>query len=353
MGRTAFTRMGFEQGSAWGTEVALGANDGLWPESLDVARANLRLFEDPSLTGNPNMNKGDVGERSFEGTLVLPWRYGYGCPKLAALMLGTAETPAGGGPYTHALPFADRLTKFLTLAWSVVQNSSTTRYDSVPSAMIEEITFLAERGEPGRITARLLGCAMLRDAGTNGSSQIAALTQPDQRQPVLGTDGVVRLNAQGGGSLGSGDVLKPDMVAISIRRVLSRDWKMDSALGTQMSQPVEVDRPEIRLELGFPGLGGAGSFASDPDEFMDAFEAETEKKADVTFTLDSNNIWLFQLPRLQVVEQPPRHVPNTGRYPHRVVMRGLVATAAPTGMSGITQPVVLTVTDQLSGAYTT
>lgn len=350
MGRVAFSRFGIEQGSTWGTEVAVGANDGLWPESLDISRASFELFEDPSLTGNPNMNKGDVGRQIFEGALVLPWRYGYNIPRLAAFALG-ADSISGVGPFAHAMAFQDRLTKFLSLAWRVQQNSSTPRFDSVPSAMIEEITFIAERGQPGRVTLRLLGSNKARDGGVNGSTQIDALTQPDQIQPILGTDGVVRLNAQGGGALGSGDVLKPDMVAISIRRSLARDHKMDSALGTKMSQPVEVDRPEIRLELGFPGLGGTGSFASDPDEFMDAFEGETEKKADVTFTLASTNIWLFQLPRLQVVEDPPRHVPATGRYPHRVVLRGLVASAAPTGMAGITQPVVLTVTDQLSAAY--
>lgn len=351
MGRVAFTKMGMEQGATWGTEVALGASDQIAPLGLEVSRANRAFHEDPSLLGSVWGNPGQVGAKAFEGTLRLRARYGHNCPKLMALALGEAETPGGGGPYTHALNAQNRLAKFLTLAWQAVVNASTTVYCSVPSCMVEEAMLSLRDGEPGVLSLGLVGNKLERDAGTNGSTQFGNLTLPDSDAFILPTDGVLRLNAQGGTTLGSGDALKFTAVDIRVRRVLSRDFKVEGS--GALAQPVDSEVGEITLTVEGPGLGAASSFASAPDEWMDRFEAETELKADLTLTKDSNNIWKFEFPRLQVVEMPPMSLPESGRYPLRVVMRGLVAASAPTGMAGVTQPMKLTVTDQLSGAFLT
>lgn len=349
MGRAAYTTAGIEQGSTWGTEIALGALDQIATFGVDVSRANRRFDPDPSLLGSGWGNAGTAGVRAFEGTMRLRARYGDNVPKLMAFALGTVDVPSGGGPYTHPMAISDRLTKFFTLAWKLVANASTTIYASVPSCMIEETTIRFSGEEPGEITLGLVGNKLERDAGTNGSTQFGNLTRRDSSTPILPTDGVFRLNAASGATLGSSDVLKFNTVEIRFRRPLSRDFKVD---GTgALAQPVESDVAEVMLTLEGPGLGATSSFASDPDEWQDRFEANTELKADLTFTKDSNNIWAFQFPRLQVVEMPDMTLPDAGRLPLRVVMRGLIASSAPTGMSGVTQPVKLTVTDQVSGAY--
>lgn len=348
MGRVAFTKMGLEQGSTWGTEVALGANDQIAPLDLQPVRVRKEFLDDPSLLGSPWGNAGQIGASAFEGTLSLRARYGYNIPKLIALALGDVGTPSGGGPYTHPLTLQNRLTKFLTLAAQRVANASTTVYDSIASAMVDELTISLRDGQPGVVTLGLVGTGIVRDAGTNGSTQFGNLTLPDSGAFVLPTDGVFRCAAASGTTLGATHNLKPTEIEIRVRRNLSRDFKVE---GTGIiAQPVEADVSEVSLMLGFAGLGGAGSFTTDPDEFADRFEAATEQKATLTLTKDANNILAFEWPRLQIVEMPDWSIPASGRYPHRVRMRGLVASSAPTGMT-VTQPMKLTVTDQLSAAY--
>lgn len=351
MGRVHFSKAGIEQGSAWGTEVALGAADQIAPRAIDITRANKEFLPDTTLKGSVWGNSGQVGAKAVEGTLRIPLRYGNGCPKLAALIFGEVETPGGANPYTHPLNVQNYLTKFFTLAWQDVANSGATVYMSVPSAIAEEATFSWNGSTPGELALSFVGESLDRDAGTNGSTQMAALTLADSGTWILPTDGVLWLNAASGSTLVVGDVLKPTAIEIKIRRPLSRDFQVD---GTgAIALPVAADVGEVTLTLEFPGLGATSSYASAVDEFMDRFEALTELKASLTFTKDANNIWAWQFPRLQVVEMPPVNLPDAGRYPHRVVMRALVAASAPTGMTGVTQPVKLTVTDTLSAAYLT
>jgi len=59
----------------------------------------------------------------------------------------------------------------------------------------------------------------------------------------------------------------------------------------------------------------------------------------------------FQFPRIIVAQEPPANLNGRGRVAHRVEFKCLVATSAPTGMSGVTQPVRLNVMDALSTAY--
>jgi len=351
MGRVHFSKAGIEQGSAWGTEVALGASDQIAPRAIDISRANMEFLPDTTLLGSVWGNPGQVGAKAVEGTLRLPLRYGHNCPKLAALAFGEAETPTGADPYVHPLNLQNRLTKFFTLAWQTVANSGATVYMSVPSAIVEEVSFSWAGSSPGEMTVGFVGESLDRDAGTNGSTEFGNLTLPDEDKWILPTDGVLWLNAASGSTLVAGDALKPVSTTLTIRRPMSRDFRVD---GTgAIALPVEADVAEATLALEFAGLGATSSYASAVDEFMDRFEAETLLKASLTFTKDSNNIWKFEFPRMQVVEMPPVNLPDAGRYPHRVVLRCLVAATAPTGMSGVTQPVKLTVTDGLSGAYTT
>lgn len=351
MGRVIFSKACVEQGSTWGTEVACGATDQLLADSIDIQRANAEFLPDPSLQGTAWGNPGKLGAKGFEGTVLMRARYGANVPRLMALAFGTSGAPSGGPTYSHTLTLADRLTKFITLAWTVVGNATKTAYYSVPSAMIEDLTMRWTGASWGDVSLGVVGCQMARDAGTNGSTQFSALTVPDSSAPILATDGRFRLNAASGSTLGSGDILKPVGVEFRLRRPLARDFKMDSAIPGQMSQPIETDSAEVTLSLDFAGKGSASSYATDIDEFEDRFEAGTELKADLLLTGPSPNTILLQFPRLQVVEQPSVNVPATGRYPHRVVLRGMVAASAPTGMAGITQPVQGTVTDGLSGAY--
>ena len=350
MGRVALSKAGIVEATTWGTEVAVGALGQIVPSSIDISRENRAFLEDPGLLGSAWGNPGQIGAKASEITLNARLRYGDRIPKLLAFALG-ADAVTGASPYTHTMTIADRLTKFLTVAWQEVANATSTVYVSLPSAMIEETRLRWDGEAPGEASFNLVASELARDAGVNGSTQFTNLTRSDSAIPVLLTDGLFRLNAASGSTLAAGDNLKPRMIELVIRRPLTRPFLADSAVAGKISQPVEADVAEVLLNLEFVGKGAASAFASLVDEWEDRYEAATELKATLDFTGPSPNTFGFSFPRLQIVRMPPQAVPGSGRYPLRVEMRALEASTAPSGMSGITKPVRSVVVDAVSAAY--
>ena len=187
-----------------------------------------------------------------------------------------------------------------------------------------------------------------RDSSTNTTTETDAVTVPSIEGAVRFKDGLFRINAQGGGALGSSDETDIGSFELVIRRDMARDFLADG--NTFVAQPAEQGPCEVMLTV--------STRSYDAETWKDAWAAGTEYKADLKFTgsgLDGGSgadpYYEFEFPRLVVAEDPQASIGGRGRITHTVTFKCIAATSAPTGMSGVTQPVELNVMDKVSTAY--
>jgi len=231
----------------------------------------------------------------------------------------------------------------------VIAKRTGQKWHEFASAITAELRLRGEGN--GRVTWELsLICSSLdRDSSTNTTTETNAVTIAAIEGAVRFPDGLFRVNAQAGGALASPtDDIDIASFELVVRRDLSRDYLADGT--AVIALPAEQGPCEVMLTF--------STRSYDSDTWKAAYSAGTEYKWDLKFTgtgLDSGSgadpYYLLESPRAIVAEDPQASIGSRGRITHTVTMKSLVASAAPTGMSGITQPLNLSVMDKVSGAY--
>lgn len=164
---------------------------------------------------------------------------------------------------------------------------------------------------------------------------MSSVTYPDKYNRALFWPVVCRMNEQGGAALGDSDKLNLKDFTIDIERKIDAEHQA----GTRhIVEPRETDKPSIKLTLNFSRMDDVNAAY-----FADWIE-EAEKKMDILFPgaliADTYYHYLkFQFPRLKIAEDP--EYPDGSIIPAKLVLRGLDADTAPTGMTGITKPIQL------------
>jgi hypothetical protein len=115
--------------------------------------------------------------------------------------------------------------------------------------------------------------------------------------------------------------------------------EQDHQAGSRVTnEPYDSDKPKVKLTLELPRMDTAN------DDYFADWTAGTEKKADITTTgavISGAYAYYLkhQFPRL-VIEDV--EYADSKIIPCKIVLRGLEADAAPTGMTGITNPIAST-----------
>jgi hypothetical protein len=142
-----------------------------------------------------------------------------------------------------------------------------------------------------------------------------------------------QMNAQNGADFdGDTDIVRPKSFTLEIER------KMDSehvAGSTSIVQPVENDKPAVKLTLEFPRMDAVNA------AYFADWIAATEKKAELVITgpiIEGVYHYYikFQLPRLIIEEV---EYAESKVIPAKVSLRGVTADSAPIGMDGLTLPI--------------
>lgn len=343
------TAAAIAQGSTWGTAVAVGAGDGIriLTESIVGGPASL-----PRETiGLQWGDVFDVASEEHQGPMTGNLYYGANCGLLLAMIFGTSGSPtqtppSTGTSYLHVVTLADALADFVTLC---IAKRPSQKWWEYSSAMAAELRIRGEGN--GRVTweLALIPANLDRNSSTNTTTETDAVTVPSIEGAVRFKDGLFRINAQAGSALASPtDDIDIASFELVVRRDLSRDFLADGT--TFVAQPCEQGPCEVMLTV--------STRSYDAETWKAAWAAGTEYKADLKFTgtgLDGGSgadpYYEFEFPRLVVAEDPQASIGGRGRITHTVSFKGIKAASAPSGMTGITQPVALNVMDKVSSAY--
>jgi hypothetical protein len=211
----------------------------------------------------------------------------------------------------------------------------------VPGAKCSGFTLSV--GEMGRMEMSLnfIGDIVVEDSSTNTSTEVGNLTFPTQGLRSFFREAVIRINAQGGGALGSSDAIDVTDMTLTFNQPLDI---RHVAGQTTIIEPEENGFPEVTMEL------TAGRSGATWNAFFAGHRNTTAYKMDITFTgatlATTNYAVLYQFPNVILTPYTAPVAGGAGQIIPTVGARALSTTAAPTGMTGVTVPVRVTTTGE-------
>lgn len=312
-----------KKATTWGTEIDPdAAGNGILPLNAGALKLGMTPIEDESATEfEQNLDLGDKDPLDF--SLEFDLRYEGLENLLAAMCMGIAGDPTQqvAGVEKHVFQVKNKLTDlFVTYA--------TEKHDKifvVPSAKVHKLTYTVDAGKV-KLTADLKGDNLINNSAIIDS--ISAVTVPDVHHRVLAKHcSYFRMNAQNGAALVAGDAVKLKNFTLEIERVLESGAY---ELGSQtIIEAGEEGKVKVTLTIDINRMDDVN------DLYFAQWLAETEKKADLMFASPDlivdpyNYYYLFQFPRLKIIDVD--HA-DDAIIPAKVVLRGLLADTAPTGM---------------------
>lgn len=217
--------------------------------------------------------------------------------------------------------------------------------EEVPSAKI--YGFSETYGEGGIVMQgfKALGSTVTDISSININSTVYGASYPALLGKVFRNQGVFRINAQSGGSLGASDAVVAESMEFTFTR------PQDQSYGTSSSaiiEPADNEFPEVSLTVTFPRMNTVTA-----NSLRTALRAGTAYKCDWTYTgltyINSTDRFskLYQAPyaELQDFETPTA---GAAQVKPKAMFKLKKPSAAPTGMSGVTGPFRITRTMQNS-----
>jgi hypothetical protein len=322
-----------KKAATWGTPVVVGANNGILirPTSL---KKDSGVTVDDSL-GTYFSKDGTPGPIKVEGDIPPYLRYD-GLDLLFALFLGTAGAPAQQGATTAYAYTYKWLTSIDGLFMTWVKHMKN-YIEEHPSVKIVGFTLKGETGKALEISFKCISQNKIIDSSVNTTTTYNNVTIFEDANRVKFSEGVFRMNDQSAIALASGDVIYPSSFELSAMRKLKGVYGQYKTTGTNVQdlidEPTNDGQPEIKLKLTFPRHTNT--------TYLAALGADTRKKMDISFTgavIASTYYRNFtiQLPHLQMQNDDPADAAGIIQEPIELLVHS--ASAAPAGMTGITDP---------------
>jgi hypothetical protein len=316
-----------KKATAWGTVVAGldGAGNGFLPLNPGSPKRNVQMIEDEAASAfEVNLDVGNYAVSDF--SLDFDYRWDGLENILLGLLMGvdTAPAPQGGtAAYLHTVTLAN--TSFGLFASYATEKAA--QVHTIPTMKVMKAT-LSTSGGLIKAVFGVRGSEITDATATLGSTTVPA----NSHIRAKFQQAVFRMNdytlAGGGTTLGAGHVIKPKAFTLEIER------KMDAehVSGQQVViEPVENDKPSVKLTMEFPRMDATNS------AYFANWTAGTDKKADIIVTgplaaAGFNYVLNIQLPHL-VIEDV--EYADSKIIPAKIVLRGLGADVAQTGLTGI------------------
>ncbi len=335
-------RIAFKKAAVWGTAVACGATD----EVLFLTGQAKRTapVEIDQSRGSAFSKDGTAGQIDCPVQYTCNLRY-VGMDVLIAMFMGIAGVPTVQGAtsaYQNIYKFSPDVYGLMV----TIAKLMGPYIEEVPTAKISEISISGEVG-PKPLQLAITGIGINKEAASlvNTLAAFASVTLPTgaDKNAVMFSQGVFRMNSQSGAALGAGDVINPGKFALTLKRAVQGEYT--GAYRTTGANPQDLrdepsnsGMPDLKLTLDFPIHNNA--------TYLTDLGADARKKMDITFTgaqiaAPYNYQHLLQFPHLQMVTADPTDDNGRIKQPLEFHIHG--ASAAPTGMAGITDPLWWTV----------
>lgn len=337
--------LAIKKASAWGTAVACGALNGI-KFLTGQAKRDAAVEVDQS-RGSGFSVDGTAGPISCSGSYTFTLRYeSFGL--LIAAFMGIAGAPtqqAATAAYKNVFKFSpDIYGIFVTIAKTMIAY-----IEEIPTAKVTALTLSGEVGaKPLQLTVEVTGINREIASAINTLVTFANVTVPTggEALPVLYSHLQFRMNDRSDVALAAGHVIYPSKFTLALKRNLKGDFTGQyRTTGTNpqdlIDEPSNEGLPELTLTLEFA--------THTATTFLAALGSDTRKKMDITATgpvIEGAYSYqhLQQMPHLQLKNVNPTDDMGRIKEPLEFILHG--TAVAPTGMTGITDPIWWTVIDK-------
>ncbi len=342
-GRQATMAFGVYGANSWG--VATSVTRRVYFES-DAGLTSRPMYVDDQSFGQTFMGPADVGDFepvAFTGSGQL--YYDHWDMMLMACAMGspavTAVSSQGASnslvAYQHVYDLAPTTQgRGVTIASDKVQY-----VEEVRSAKVTGFSFGYGNGGVLTKSFSFIGDKSNNTSAINTRSSVTtSAVAPALTNRVFRQQGQIRMNLQAGSSLGSGDVLA-DVTGMSFTFQRPHDTAMVTGQN-YTAEPLDNGWPAVEVTLNFRQATTIST-----NSFYALVQAGTPLKADCTYTGASINSATARMVKLEfphLEPQGPLNFTIQGASQSQPSIRfvGKLASAAPSGMSGVTNPVRVT-----------
>ncbi len=317
----------FQAGGTWGTAVAPGALDGVLPFSVSPWPLQGDPVVDDTVANWDEVQEMTKLIEEANPTIIYPYRREGAMFRHVAHIFGDDVPTAGNGQKTHTFNWQQESALFGTYAVEIADADIT----EWPSMKTVGIT-LRKGGDGGmELEARTI-CDTVQvgaDATTAGGD-FDAVTYDTKVKRVANNELQFRINAQAGGALAGGDIIKLSDFSLDINRPLDReDVTRGASTGVefQTDEPVQNGPAELLLSVTAPDYTTLA--------LLDDLKDSTEYKADFIITKTISAVIhsdTIEFNRLQLSSHAA-DIDRMNRIPLTRIFRGKKATSTPTGMT--------------------
>ena len=320
----------------WRTAEALGAGDGILITGESFGAKAPTMVDDDSL-GQADIKNVYRTHEGLTGAGVDGYLRYEGWDVLLALALGTAGVPSqlDGTAYYNTYSPADNINGlFATMA---MKKAGTTHgIWEIPSAKIHGFTIRGEVGGLATISFNIMGNKIENYGVSVANQDIDNVTPPTYLHVAkMDSNTALRMNAQGGAALQDTDKIYPFSFEVTYNRPMAEQYE---AGYDDMSEPVQDGFAEATIRMRFDKYN--------LDTFMDAIDQDTEYKMDILLKgLQIGATGHYYQMRINIPlvrwRSGSADVGGPGTIAHEVEGRLLAVDSAPTGMTGVTDPLAI------------
>lgn len=335
-----------KKGVAWGTALAAGAGDGFLalPWAADPENG---LITDDSL-GQFFAVSATPGETKLDATVQAYARYNDEVLlSILAAFFGTAGVPSTHAAGTLSKDHVLKINKNVDgLFFTIAAKIGTGFVEEIPSWKVAKLEITFETGKPVQFKFSGPGIDLVVDSAINTLTTFNSVTILETANRAYMGQAVFRMNDQSAGALSSGDKIAPSKAVIVLERKLTGVYGsfVDAGAGRDLiDEPTNDGLFSASLALTFPRLkDNTGRLK---------IKGNTPQKCDITLTgpIIEGAIpytMLFQFPNLVPKKNANPH--KQGTIDNTRDFEVLGASAAPTGMSGITDPCQCSLTNKIA-----
>lgn len=324
---TRDTVYGIVSGATWRTPVAVVALSGFFPTSVGPLVLQGDPVPDESI-GFSEVEEMDVVIHEANPTIVTPMRREGQDLFILAGWMGD-DTVTGAGPFVHTMNYQDESALFYTMAKGINSNADIIEWPS-----IKVNTFEIGAGPDGfaQLTGGTIGDTInIAGDATNDGTSLGNVTFITRGVKIPFRETRFRINAQGGGALGSGDVIPLADFTLSGDRGMDReDLTQGASTGVEYTtdEPVRSTYGNLTLSTTVPDYTTIA--------LLDDMHDETEYKADLFWSKTVASVaytFLIELGRLHPMPYDINAESGGARYPLTRNFRCVNPTSTPTGMA--------------------
>ena len=292
---------------------------------------------------------------AFNMTITCESTFGQGWLALLAGLMGTESTPSettvGQSDYLRTIDLAD----YPSVVWTLVYSVETDKTRCIPSLKITSASFAGDAAGVGTWTFQGIGHSFI-ESSANTVAEIAALSTYTYDQAIVGGGGhYFRYGAYSTGTaLNSGNNIPILNVGITLERPLQGQHALQGANSFFVTEPLQLGDTMGSVTFRLPTLDSSvadlmADWYSAPYKMAEFYYDGTQIGS------GTNHSVKIQLPYLQSPGELAggQDVPGNNQFFNPAInLSMLKASAAPSGMTGVTDYLRVTSTDKRSTKWT-